>query len=133
VCQKPPNILKVGLDWPLLADENIHPDVVRGLAARGKNVRSIRERGIGLDDRDILSAAHAEGRVVLTHDADFGTLAVRVGEPYTGIIFLRPGHIASVFVLEILAEIDAVAPDVEAPFILVAERKADQVRLRLRR
>jgi predicted nuclease of predicted toxin-antitoxin system len=120
------------LDWPLLADENIHADVVSGLVARGKDVRSIRERAFGLDDREVLRMAHAEGRVVLTHDADFGTLAVRDGEPHTGIVYLRPGHIAPTFVLEMLAAIETADLNVHGGFILVAERKADQVRIRLR-
>jgi predicted nuclease of predicted toxin-antitoxin system len=120
------------LDWPLLADENIHPDVVSKLGARGKDIRSIRERGFGLDDRDVLRAAHAEGRVVLTHDADFGALAIRDGEPFTGLVYLRPGHRSPAFVLEMLAAIETAPLEVTAGFILVAERKADQVRLRLR-
>ncbi|HEX4339022.1 MAG TPA: DUF5615 family PIN-like protein [Polyangiaceae bacterium] len=120
------------LDWPLLADENIHPDVVSGLRAKGKDVRSICERGFGLDDRDVLRAAHADKRVVLTHDADFGTLAVRDGEPFTGIVYLRPGHHSAAFVLEMLAAIDSASLDVDAGFMVVAERKGDQVRLRLR-
>ncbi|ETX03618.1 hypothetical protein [Candidatus Entotheonella palauensis] len=27
----------------------------------------------------------------MTHDSDFGTLAVHRGEPLTGILYLRPG------------------------------------------
>jgi hypothetical protein len=34
------------LDFPLLADENIHPGVVRALAARGKDVRSVSMDGV---------------------------------------------------------------------------------------
>jgi predicted nuclease of predicted toxin-antitoxin system len=30
-------------------------------------------------------------RFVLTHDADFGILAMHRGEPLTGIVYLRPG------------------------------------------
>jgi predicted nuclease of predicted toxin-antitoxin system len=120
------------LDWPLLADENIHPDVVRVLAARGKDIRSIREHSVGLADSDVLRLAHTEKRVVLTHDADFGTLAVRDGAEFVGIIYLRPGHIVAEFVLEMLTAIDAGDVAAAAPFVLVAERRADQVRIRLR-
>ena len=31
-------------------------------------------------------------RFILTHDSDFGMLATHRGEPFTGIIYLRPGH-----------------------------------------
>ena len=44
-----------------------------------------------LTDSQILARAHAMGRFVLTHDADFGSLAMHRGEPLTGIVYLRPG------------------------------------------
>ncbi|GAC1539191.1 MAG: hypothetical protein NVS3B10_03880 [Polyangiales bacterium] len=68
----------------------------------------------------------------MTHDADFGTLAVRSGEAYTGIVFLRPGHIAPTFVLGVLAAIGSMELVVEPPFIVVAERQQDTVRVRVR-
>ena len=88
------------LDFPLLADENIHPDVVRALAAQGKDIRSVVTEGLtGKPDADVLHHAHAQGRVVLTHDSDFGALVYRSRQPFTGIIYARPGHISSAFVL----------------------------------
>ncbi|NOY91621.1 MAG: hypothetical protein GXP55_10510 [Deltaproteobacteria bacterium] len=64
------------LEFPLLADENIHPEVVRALAALGKNVVSVLDEGLGgHSDRDVLAKAIETGRVVLTHDSDFGALA----------------------------------------------------------
>jgi len=121
------------LDFPLLADENIHADVVLALVARGKDARSVFDEGlVGNDDVDILRAAHAQGRVVLTHDSDFGTLAYRTGEPFTGIVYLRPGHIAAKFVLEILSAIEETEFDVKPPFLVVAERKENAVRIRVR-
>jgi predicted nuclease of predicted toxin-antitoxin system len=121
------------LDFPLLADENIPADVVQALVASGKDARSVFDEGfVGRDDVDILRAAHAQGRVVLTHDSDFGTLAYRTGEPFTGIVYLRPGHIAAKFVLEILSAIEVADLDVKPPFLIVAERKEDAVRIRAR-
>jgi hypothetical protein len=69
---------------------------------------------------------------VLTHDADFGRLVVLEGEPFTGIVYLRPGHFSAAFVLGIVDALEASAVDVQAPFLLVAERRGDQVQLRLR-
>lgn len=101
------------LGFPLLADENIHPDVVQALQHQGKDVRTVRGEGlVGADDVAIIRIAHAQGRVVLTHDADFGRLAVQAGEPFTGILYLRPGHISATFVLSVLAAIESVG-DVE--------------------
>ncbi|KYF62350.1 hypothetical protein BE11_45575 [Sorangium cellulosum] len=72
------------LDYPLVADENIHRDVVRALLARGKDVRSVLDEGMGgRDDVDLLRHAHRQGRVVMTHDGDFGMLAYHGGEPFS--------------------------------------------------
>jgi len=70
------------LDFPLLADENLHPDVVAFLRSEQSDVRYVREAGlIGSNDLSLIRLAHAEGRVIVTHDRDFGALAVLGLEP----------------------------------------------------
>ncbi len=121
------------LDFPLLADENIHPDVIRALVLPRKDVTSVVGDGLGgRSDAEILQHAHAQGRVILTHDADFGTLIIAQEKPFTGIIYLRPGHISAHYVLEVITAIASTPVDVEPPFIIVAERKADTVKVRIR-
>jgi len=120
--------------FPLLTDENIHPDVVRALRQDGLDVLDTKECGlVGSSDLVILRRAYEENRVVLTHDSDFGQLAVARLEPVLGIVYLRPGHFDPSFTLATLAtlldEIDEVTP----PFILVAERVANRVKIRIRR
>ena len=62
-----------------VADMNIAEPVVRFLRERGLDVVSAREQGWGnLADSEILFRAHAASRFVITHDSDFGTLAVHV-------------------------------------------------------
>jgi predicted nuclease of predicted toxin-antitoxin system len=74
------------LDFPLLADENIHPDVIEFLRRGRLDVGSVSEQGkFGLPDSQILQHATEAGRVVLTHDSDFGGLAL-MGEKFVGII-----------------------------------------------
>jgi predicted nuclease of predicted toxin-antitoxin system len=68
----------------------------------------------------------------MTHDSDFGKLAIQAGEPYTGILFLRPGHISPEFVLGALVALEASLITVTPPFIVVVERKDAQVRVRVR-
>ncbi|MEW5940175.1 MAG: DUF5615 family PIN-like protein, partial [Chloroflexota bacterium] len=64
------------LDFPLLADENIHPEVVEFVRKAGADIESVSGRGqYSLSDAEILRQANEEGRVVLTHDSDFGGLA----------------------------------------------------------
>lgn len=78
---------------PLVTDINIAVPVVQFLRAQGVDVVSGREKGWHtFTDRDILREAHAMKRFVLTHDSDFGKLAVYRGHPITGIIYLRPGN-----------------------------------------
>lgn len=78
-------------EFPLLADENVHHAVVQVLRDEGNDIVTVRDEGLtGASDVAVLQRAVAQGRVILTHDSDFGTLALRSGEPFVGIIFLRP-------------------------------------------
>jgi predicted nuclease of predicted toxin-antitoxin system len=119
-------------DFPLLADENVHPDVIVFLRETGSDVQSIFEQGkLGLPDTQVLQQATETGRVVLTHDSDFGGLAL-MGTQFIGIMYIRPGHIRADFTIKTLEAIRDNAPDVEPPFILVAERTGDMVKIRVR-
>lgn len=119
-------------DFPLLADENVHPDVIVFLREAGLDVQSISEQGkLGLPDTQVLQQATETGRVVLTHDSDFGGLAL-MGTQFIGIIYVRPGHIRANFTIKTLEAIRENAPDVQPPFILVAERTGDTVKIRVR-
>ena len=42
----------------------------------------------GRDDDQLLEEAYKQGRFVLTHDSDFGTLAIHEGKKCFGIIYL---------------------------------------------
>lgn len=121
------------LAFPLLLDENINPALALELEARGVDVESVLGLGLaGRSDAEILALALREGRVVVTHDSDFGTLAVRAGAGLVGVIFLRPGTIRVEELELMLDAIDDHEVDVVPPFILVAERRGDRVRVRLR-
>lgn len=119
-------------DLPLLADENIQDAVIAKLRAEGREVYSVMEEGLQeADDKTILRYAHERDWVVLTHDSDFGALAIFQGYPLFGIVYLRPGHIKPRYVLETLSVI--LPMSVEPPFLLIAERKAERVQTRLRK
>ncbi len=83
-------------------------------------------------DVDVLRYAHAEGRIVLTHDPDFGRLAILGGERFSGIIYLRPGHRDVSFTIGTLRTLQMSPIDVHPPFIIVAERRAAETRVRVR-
>ena len=121
------------LDFPLLTDENIGPDVVEGLRARGRDLRTAgEERLIGRPDVEVLERATSQGRVVVTHDLGFGRSAIIAGATFVGIVYLRPGHISAAFVLAVIDALRTSTVEVEPPFIAVAERQEATVRVRTR-
>jgi predicted nuclease of predicted toxin-antitoxin system len=121
------------LFFPLLADENIDPTVVAGLCSRGHDVCRTGETGLnGRSDLEVLRTATAGGRVVITHDAGFASAAIRGGEPFVGIVCLRPGHIVAKTVLDAMLALSRVDIDVEPPFFVVVERREGRVKIRLR-
>jgi predicted nuclease of predicted toxin-antitoxin system len=120
------------LDFPVLADENVHPEVIDFLRKAGLDIETVAEQGnFGLVDAEVLQQATEAGRVVLTHDSDFGGLAL-MGARFIGIIYLRPGHIRSDYTIKTLEALRDNAPEVTPPFILVAERAVDNVKIRVR-
>jgi predicted nuclease of predicted toxin-antitoxin system len=120
-------------DFPLFADQNIHADVVAFLRAGGFAVVDVAEAQLnGVSDALILARAVAEGRVVVSHDADFGTLAIARGSPVVGIVYLRPGHVGPEPTIDTLTRLLAADPDLKPPFLLVAKRAGDRVSIRVR-
>lgn len=122
------------LDFPLLADENIDPEVIAELRRRRLDVVTAKDLGLGgAPDRELLKMAYAEGRLIITHDSDFGTLAIRDGEPLIGVVHFRPGHIDPTAVIEMIEAVNAIVVDAEPPFVIVAARRGGDVRIRVRR
>lgn len=115
---------------PLATDMDIGNPVVSFLREQGMDVLSGREEGWHhLSDSQILARAHSGGRFVLTHDSDFGKLAVFRREPLTGIIYLRPGGRPPDMVIADLQKIRVANIDWTPPLIVVYRSG----RLRLRR
>ena len=80
------------------------------------------------EDKEILSNAHAMNRYVLTHDSDFGKLAVYQKQPITGIIHLRPGGRTSAEVITDLQDLLRMQVDWTPP--LIAVYRSGHLRLR---
>lgn len=119
--------------FTILTDQNIHPDVVAYFRTEGFQVVDVEQAGLlGASDTMILAAATVDGRIVVTHDADFGTLTIQQGFPFVGIVYLRPGHIGARSTIESLEQILAIDPDLAPPFVLVAKRTGNQVKIRVR-
>ncbi|MFT3878436.1 MAG: DUF5615 family PIN-like protein [Gemmatales bacterium] len=120
-------------DFPLLTDENISPVVVEFLRQEGFDVLDATENGWqGMLDSEHLNRALADGRVVVTHDGDFGSLAILNGQPLIGIFFVRPGHHDPAITIDTIKIVLANDPDLQIPFLLVAKRGTNQVNIRVR-
>lgn len=118
---------------PLLTDENIDPEVVHFLRNQDFDVFDIVGNGLsGYDDEYILDLANRQNRVVLTHDSDFGTLVIAAQKPFTGIIYLKPGHIRTEFHIESLKALFEKIEDVLPPFIIVVSHAQTDIRIRYR-
>lgn len=120
-------------EFSLLTDENIQEQVVGFLRSMGFNVLDVKEEGLfAAKDRDLLQLASQEGRVVVTHDSDFGTLVYKEAIPFVGIIYLRPGHIQPEYTITSIVHLLSAELEVSTPFIIVAEHVEDRIKLRIR-
>jgi predicted nuclease of predicted toxin-antitoxin system len=79
----------------LLTDENLKRQILIGLRRRVASVDAVRVQDAGLsgaEDPDILAWAAAEGRVLLTHDAqtvpDFAYQRLREGDRMPGVVIV---------------------------------------------
>jgi predicted nuclease of predicted toxin-antitoxin system len=72
----------------LLADECFDERLAKALRAAGHDVVRIPAQS-GLDDLAVATRAERDNRVLLTHDTDFGGIALRHGQPRTGVVILR--------------------------------------------
>lgn len=119
------------LDGPLFLDENLPTFLATLLRERGLDARTVEELGFaGKDDSPLLAYAYRERMVLITQDRDFGKLAFLSGEPYYGVVFLRPGTLDSRKILESLLAVEQI--EVESPFFLVVHRQSDDsVRVRI--
>jgi len=96
----------------ILANENLPEIVVEALRQNGHDVLWVRTESPGISDRDVLSRARLEARVVVTFDKDFGELAFRFGLPAEcGIILFRiamptPSRVARIAVAALASRDD---------------------------
>ncbi len=113
----------------ILTDENISPKVVRALRSLGLDVLDVKEQlWYGKEDEELLDIAYRDQRFVLTHDADFGTLAVNEGKSYHGILYLRLMNLKSTNVIRVCEQVFRKDLDVSPGTIIVIE----ETRIRIR-
>jgi predicted nuclease of predicted toxin-antitoxin system len=83
-------------------DEHVPAAVAEGLRRRGVDVTTTAESGLlSADDREQLEHARREGRVLVTHDADFLRLH-RLDLPHAGIVYGHSGDYSAGQVIRFL-------------------------------
>src|SRR5689334_8928769 len=107
---------------PVLADENIHPEVIDFLRQEGFDVEAVSGSALaGKSDVYLLEAAYLVNRIIITQDADFGKLIFTRNISFFGVVYLRPGHFDAELHIATLKSIIATKLELIPPFILVAE------------
>ncbi len=114
----------------VLTDENVSPKIVVFLRNHGLDVLDTKEQGWqGKSDDELLEIAYQDNRWVLTHDADFGTLAIHEGKPYLGIIFLRVRNLKSHNVIRVCNQLLHHDVDFSQRALVVVEEARIRIRL----
>ncbi len=72
-----------------LADEGVDKPIVTMLRNAGFDIDYVLELTPGSDDEVILELAHAQQRILITQDKDFGELVFRLQQPHHGIVLIR--------------------------------------------
>jgi len=112
-----------------LTDENISPRIVSFLRKKGIDVVDVKEKGWhGNEDKYLMEIANKEKRFILTHDTDFGTLAINEGVPCYGIIYMRLRNLKVSNVINILEKLLVVDKDIPEGSVIVV----GDTRLRIR-
>ncbi len=74
----------------LLANENFPLDSVKLLRKLGYEIKSIGEDYPSISDKEVMSIAQNENRIILTFDRDYGELIFKYNlKPEDGVIYLR--------------------------------------------
>lgn len=112
-------------DLKLLTDENVSPRVLLFLRENGFDVLDVKESDFnGTSDSFLLDLAHKEQRFVMTHDSDFGTLAINNEMPCYGVIYIRLVNQRASNVIEVLKTLLDMNPNFsERSLVVISETK----------
>jgi predicted nuclease of predicted toxin-antitoxin system len=114
-----------------LVDANLSPRVVDGLRDEGHDAAHVDDFGLGTADDDaVLSTAHDSDRVLVTADADFGSLLAASGQPSPSVVLLRSAdHLTPDQQADLLlANLETLTPELDAGAIVSFSRGRLRVR-----
>ena len=113
-----------------LADMGVSLVTVEALRGAGQDATHLREQGLQrMDDGDIFAKAGREGRIVLTFDLDFSSIAARSGSALPSVIIFRVHDARSISVNpKLFRVISEIGPTLEAGAIVTIEDAGYRVR-----
>lgn len=104
--------------------ECLHSELLKGLDV----IDTKEENWHGQEDEFLLERAYLQKRFVLTHDSDFGTLAINEGRNYHGIIYLKLMNIKPAKVIEVLDKFFLLDIDFAEGTLIVIDKLKIRVR-----
>lgn len=115
----------------LLLDENLSFRIAARLIERGHDAVHVTDVGLNdTDDHEIFQWAEREGRVVVTSDADFGTMLALSGDAGPSVVLLRsPDHLTPMEHADLIA---ATLTEVGDELVTGAIASVSPERIRLR-
>ena len=113
-----------------LADMGLARSTVAFLRARVHDAVHLRDQGLDrLSDREIVEKAVAEGRVILTHDLDFGRIVAVSGATVPSVITFRLQDMRPAQVNRYLAKVlERFTAELEAGALVSVNERAIRVR-----
>jgi predicted nuclease of predicted toxin-antitoxin system len=111
-----------------LADENVSRLVIERLRNGGHDVSSVAETRSGAPDVDVLNAAEADGRILVTEDRDLGEMVVRQRLGIRGLILLELDRLSNAMEADTVAAVVSAQEDMLFGNLVVIE--PGRVRLR---
>ena len=113
-----------------LADMGLARSTVAFLRARAHDAVHLRDQGLErLSDREIVEKAVAEGRVILTHDLDFGRIVAVSGATVPSVITFRLQDMRPAQVNRYLAKVlERFTAELEAGALVSVNERAIRVR-----
>lgn len=103
---------------------------VAALRTAGHDVVHAREIGLGsTPDREILSEARSQGRIVVTFDLDFGDLLAAAGDALPSVILIRTqNQRPAVVTPRVLDVVHRFASELESGILIVVEDAQFRIR-----
>lgn len=97
------------------------------------NIKDVKELNLfGTSDLELFKISQKESRVIITQDKDFGKIIFTTEPIFTGIIYLKPGHISGEIHINTFKYLLEQKLQLIAPFIIVAENNIENIKIRIR-